>query len=111
MKGPIFKLLSSEIGYVDMQRLENSMIDSMLNTFKNTKGFVMDMRGYPKGTAWTRPHDLALKIYWMALYSPVCNLLLRIFLPMATRSVPSLLPLLSCKNCQLLPTGAIQAKR
>lgn len=50
--GPIFKLLSPEIGYVDMERLESNMIDSMLTTFKNTKGFIMDMRGYPKGTAW-----------------------------------------------------------
>ncbi len=60
-EGPIFKLLNSEIGYVDMQRLENSMIDSMLNTFKNTKGFVMDMRGYPKGTAWTLAPRLSTK--------------------------------------------------
>jgi C-terminal processing protease CtpA/Prc len=51
--GPIFKLLSPEIGYVDMQRLESPMVDSMLTTFKNTKGFIMDMRGYPRGTAWT----------------------------------------------------------
>ena len=51
--GPVFKLLSPEIGYVDMERLENNMIDSMLTTFKNTKGFIMDMRGYPQGTAWS----------------------------------------------------------
>lgn len=60
-EGPVFKLLSPEFGYVDMQRLESSMIDSMLNTFKNTKGFVMDMRGYPKGTAWSLAPRLSTK--------------------------------------------------
>jgi C-terminal processing protease CtpA/Prc len=59
--GPIFKLLSPEIGYVDMERLESNMIDSMLNTFKNTKGFIMDMRGYPKGTAWGLAPRLSTK--------------------------------------------------
>lgn len=59
--GPIFKLLSPEIGYVDMERLESNMIDSMLTTFKNTKGFIMDMRGYPKGTAWGLAPRLSTK--------------------------------------------------
>ena len=49
---PIFKLLSPDIGYVEMKRLELNMVDSMFDTFRNTKGFIMDMRGYPKGTAW-----------------------------------------------------------
>ena len=49
--GPIFKLISSELGYVDLQRLERWMVDSMFNTFRNTKGIIFDMRGYPNGTA------------------------------------------------------------
>lgn len=59
--GPVFKLLTPEIGYVDMERLENNMIDSMLNTFRSTKGFIMDMRGYPQGTAWTLAPRLSNK--------------------------------------------------
>lgn len=59
--GPVFKLLSPEIGYVDMERLESNMIDSMLTTFKNTKGFIMDMRGYPRQTAWALAPRLSTK--------------------------------------------------
>ncbi len=49
---PIFKLLSADIGYVEMKKLELNMVDSMFDTFRNTKGFIMDMRGYPNETVW-----------------------------------------------------------
>lgn len=69
-EGPIFKLLPNNIGYVDMERLPGNMVDSMLETFKNTKGFIMDMRGYPQGTAWTLAPRLSKdKVQAGALFS------------------------------------------
>jgi C-terminal processing protease CtpA/Prc len=50
--GEIFKLLTPKIGYVDLDRLPGEQVDAMFEMFKDTDAIVMDMRGYPKGTAW-----------------------------------------------------------
>jgi C-terminal processing protease CtpA/Prc len=50
--GPIVRRLSREIGYVDLDRLPTSMVDSMFSTLADTRAIVFDMRGYPQGTAW-----------------------------------------------------------
>ena len=47
------QLISKEIGYADLTRMEGSQTDTMFEKFKNTKAIIFDMRGYPKGTAWT----------------------------------------------------------
>lgn len=59
--GDIVKLLSTEIGYADLDRLTGDMIDSMFEKFKDTKAIVFDMRGYPKGVFWILPQRLTDK--------------------------------------------------
>jgi C-terminal processing protease CtpA/Prc len=46
-------LLNEKIGYADLTRMEASRTDEMFEKFKNTKAIIFDMRGYPKGTAWS----------------------------------------------------------
>ena len=50
--GDVIKLITDDIGYADLDRLEISMVDEMFDKFKNTKAIIFDMRGYPKGTMW-----------------------------------------------------------
>ncbi|HEY3840103.1 MAG TPA: S41 family peptidase [Bryobacteraceae bacterium] len=57
--GEIYRLLNRKIGYVDLERLNNSQVDAMFDTFQNTDWIIMDMRGYPQGTAWTIAPRLA----------------------------------------------------
>ena len=59
--GEIFHLLTPKIGYVDLERLTNAQVDAMFAAFKDTDGIVMDMRGYPQGTAWSIAPRLAEK--------------------------------------------------
>jgi C-terminal processing protease CtpA/Prc len=51
--GELFKLLNKDIGYADLDRLPISDVDKMFELFKDTKAIIFDMRGYPKGTAWS----------------------------------------------------------
>jgi C-terminal processing protease CtpA/Prc len=48
----VIKLLSEDIGYADLDRLEVPMVDEMFEQFQNTKAIIFDGRGYPNGTAW-----------------------------------------------------------
>jgi C-terminal processing protease CtpA/Prc len=50
--GPVLKLLPGNIGYADLDRLTAGMVDSMFTLFRNTRGIIFDLRGYPRGTAW-----------------------------------------------------------
>jgi C-terminal processing protease CtpA/Prc len=50
--GEVIKLLSEDIGYADLDRLEVPMVDEMFEEFKNTKAIIFDGRGYPKETVW-----------------------------------------------------------
>ncbi|MCP4213202.1 MAG: hypothetical protein GY765_01040 [bacterium] len=52
-EGEVFKLLNKDIGYADLARLGNDQVDKMFETFKSTRAIIFDMRGYPKGTAWS----------------------------------------------------------
>lgn len=55
--GDILRILPGNIGYADLDRLSPAMVDSMFRVFKDTRGIIFDMRGYPQGTAWTiAPH-------------------------------------------------------
>jgi len=52
-RGEIIRVLPGNIGYVDLDRLEFDMIDSMFQRLKTTKAIIFDMRGYPNGTIWS----------------------------------------------------------
>ncbi|MCY0998888.1 S41 family peptidase [Myxococcus sp. MISCRS1] len=47
-----WKMLSGGIGYVDLRRLRAESVDPMLTAMKDTRGLVLDLRGYPQGSAW-----------------------------------------------------------
>lgn len=51
-KTPIFQVLPSGFGYVDLARLEVRDVEKMFETIKDTPAAIFDMRGYPRGTAW-----------------------------------------------------------
>jgi C-terminal processing protease CtpA/Prc len=57
--GEIYRLLSPKIGYVDLERLEEAQVDAMFAMFRGTDAIIMDMRGYPRGTAWSIAPRLA----------------------------------------------------
>jgi len=57
--GDIFKLITKDIGYADLDRLARNQVDEMFYKFKDTKAIIFDMRGYPKGTAWAIAPRLA----------------------------------------------------
>lgn len=46
-------LFNEKIGYADLTQMETRQTDEMFEKFKNTKAIIFDMRGYPKGTAWS----------------------------------------------------------
>jgi C-terminal processing protease CtpA/Prc len=48
-----YRLLDGNIGYADLRRLKVSEVDAMFDAFAKTKAIIFDMRGYPKGTAWS----------------------------------------------------------
>jgi len=49
---PVFGVLPSGFGYVDLARLKLEEVDKMFETIKNAPAVIFDMRGYPNGTAW-----------------------------------------------------------
>jgi C-terminal processing protease CtpA/Prc len=57
----IYKLLSPDIGYADLDRLTVPMLGEVMEKFKDTKAIVFDMRGYPNGIAWSLPQLLTEK--------------------------------------------------
>jgi C-terminal processing protease CtpA/Prc len=59
--GEVFRLITPRIGYVDLDRLTNEQVDTMFEKFKETQSIIMDMRAYPRGTAWTIAPRLAPK--------------------------------------------------
>jgi C-terminal processing protease CtpA/Prc len=51
--GEVIRLIKPKIGYVDLERLSNAQVDEMFEKFRDTEAIIMDMRGYPQGTAWS----------------------------------------------------------
>src|SRR5262249_55204692 len=52
-----FEILPGNLGYVRMDRLLPSEVDSMFDALKGTRALIFDLRGYPNGTAWQiAPH-------------------------------------------------------
>jgi len=58
---PVFTVLPSGFGYVDLDRLQGGDVDKMLETIKHTPAVIFDMRGYPRGTSWEIPRHLTDK--------------------------------------------------
>lgn len=51
-KAEMVRLLDGNIGYADLARLEARDVEPLFERFKDTRGIIFDMRGYPNGTAW-----------------------------------------------------------
>lgn len=47
-----FKILTQNIGYVNMGEIEQSDVPKMMDILKNTKAIIFDIRNYPKGTLY-----------------------------------------------------------
>lgn len=60
-KTPVYAVLPDGFGYMDLVRLQVPDVDKAFETVKNTAALIMDMRGYPQGTAWTIGPRLADK--------------------------------------------------
>ncbi len=58
---PVFSVLPEGFGYMDLARLTVPDVDKAFEAVKNTPAVIMDMRGYPKGTAWAIGPRLADK--------------------------------------------------
>jgi C-terminal processing protease CtpA/Prc len=48
--GPHFRVLTGDIGYVDLARLTIAEVEAMFEALGKTRAIVFDMRGYPNGT-------------------------------------------------------------
>jgi C-terminal processing protease CtpA/Prc len=59
--GEVFKMLDDNVGYCDLEGLTVGQVDAMFERFKDTRGIVFDLRGYPKGTAWSLAPRLNVK--------------------------------------------------
>ncbi len=49
---PVTALLPGHLGYADLTRLQVADVDALFEQIRNTRGLILDMRGYPNGTAW-----------------------------------------------------------
>ncbi|HEY2745910.1 MAG TPA: S41 family peptidase [Polyangia bacterium] len=50
--GDVVKILDGNVGYVDLDRLQQQEVDAMFDKLAKTRAIIFDMRGYPNGTAW-----------------------------------------------------------
>jgi len=48
-----YQVLPSGFGYIDLERLPYTEADTALDAIMGAPAIIFDMRGYPKGTAWT----------------------------------------------------------
>lgn len=48
----VFEVLPEGFGYFDLVKLEQGQVEAAFEKVKDTKALIMDMRGYPRGTAW-----------------------------------------------------------
>jgi C-terminal processing protease CtpA/Prc len=51
--GEPYRIIEGTVGYVDLTRLNVPQVDAMFDALKGTTAIVFDMRGYPRGTAWS----------------------------------------------------------
>ncbi len=59
--GEPYRLLDGNVGYVDLSRLTVAQVDGMFDALMGARGIVFDMRGYPRGTAWSIAPRLNVK--------------------------------------------------
>ncbi len=50
--GPAWRLLDDDIGYINLEQLRYADADRALDELIKTKSLILDLRGYPQGTAW-----------------------------------------------------------
>ncbi len=50
--GEIVRVLPGNLGYADLGRLPYSAVEGMFERLKGTRALILDLRGYPDGTAW-----------------------------------------------------------
>jgi C-terminal processing protease CtpA/Prc len=50
--GETVRVLPGNLGYADLTRLTVPEVEGMFERLKGTRAIVLDMRGYPNGTAW-----------------------------------------------------------
>lgn len=50
---PVYGVLPQGYGYMDLVRLQVTDVDKAFEAVRNTLAIIMDMRGYPQGTAWS----------------------------------------------------------
>lgn len=50
---PAWRMLEGNVGFIDLPRLAASDSDRALDALINTRALIIDLRGYPQGTAWT----------------------------------------------------------
>ncbi len=50
--GEAYRVLEGNIGYADLTRLQVADVEPMFEKLKSTRALILDMRGYPNGTAW-----------------------------------------------------------
>lgn len=48
-EGPVYKILPSGYGYIDLERLTTADVDQAFEELKDTPAIIFDVRGYPKG--------------------------------------------------------------
>jgi C-terminal processing protease CtpA/Prc len=59
--GEVVRVLPGNVGYMDLDRLEAAQVGAALDRLKETRGLVLDLRGYPHGTAWVLAPRLNVK--------------------------------------------------
>jgi C-terminal processing protease CtpA/Prc len=56
LNNPMYKFLNDSVGYITLANIQKSALKTIFETFKNTKGIVIDIRNYPADFV---PYDLA----------------------------------------------------
>jgi C-terminal processing protease CtpA/Prc len=65
---PPFTVLPSGLGYFDLVQLERAQVDEAFEAVRETPGLILDLRGYPRGTAWAICGRLTNETFVMARF-------------------------------------------
>jgi C-terminal processing protease CtpA/Prc len=49
---PVYRVLPEGYGYIDLERLTRGEVDAALDAVRETSALIIDIRGYPQGTAF-----------------------------------------------------------
>ena len=58
---PAYRAISPRIGYADLTLLGVPDVEPMMKAFAGTRALILDLRGYPNGTAWALAPRLNVK--------------------------------------------------